>query len=342
MSKKTQWLLYGATGYTGTRIAERAVAKGFRPVLSGRNVNQIKALADRLGLEWRIVDLSDKTALKAVVAEFSTVLHAAGPFIHTYLPMVEACLETGTHYLDVTGEIVVYEALAALNQRAREAGIMLMPGVGFDMVPGDCLALSLKRLMPDAIELDIANSFAGTLTHGTIKSALAASPKTLVRRDHRLVELETPQSREIDFGPGRCGGLATAYVTTFGDICVGWHTTGIPNITSYLRPAPEFAALAQLKSLADVEALPAGPSDEELKTIPTVYIGEVRNRGGEARAIRLVTPQVYEITFEVASTIAQRVHQGVVRPGYQTPATVFGEDFILGFDGCSMQPWPAR
>jgi short subunit dehydrogenase-like uncharacterized protein len=338
MTKRKQWLLYGATGYTGTHIAEVAVAKGYRPLIAGRREKEVKALAERLGLEWRVVDLGDAAALKSLVGDCSVVMHAAGPYYNTFQPMLEACLATGAHYLDLTGEIPVYEALAAASARARKAGIMVMPGVGFDMVPGDCLALSLKRLMPNATHLDIGNSFEGTLTRGTIKSAMTVGPKPLVRREHRLVEVE-PMTREFDFGPGRCGGRASTNVSTFGDICVGWHTTGIPNVTSWQRPAPEFAALANVKTMADVEALPAGPSDLELKTIPTLYIGEVRNQAGDAKAIRLVTPQVYAITFDLAATISQRVHEGTFRPGYQTPANVFGEDFILEFDGCSMQPW---
>jgi len=82
-----------------------------------------------------------------------------------------------------------------------------------------------------------------------------------------------------------------------------------------------------------------GPSAEELSTIPTIYIGEARNSSGESVALRLVTPQVYAITFDLASRIAEMVHQGVWRRGYQTPASVFGEDFILSFDGCTLEPW---
>jgi short subunit dehydrogenase-like uncharacterized protein len=333
------WLLYGATGYSGAHIAEKAVAMGYRPALAGRRDDEGKALAGRLGLDWHCLDLN-AAALATVVGKYSTVLHAAGPFVHTYRPMLEACLAAGTHYLDLTGEVEVFEALAALDGAARDAGIMLMPGVGFDMVPGDCLALYLKRLMPDAISLEIGISFEGTLSRGTILSALLAlhSGTTLVRRAHRLVPLAEPRARSFDFGPGRCGGRADAYALTFGDLSVGWRTTGIPNITSYQRPVPEFAALANLKP-ADVAALPAGPSAEELATIPTILIGEVRNDAGDVRAARLVIPQIYAITFDLAATIAQRVHEGWQRCGYQTPASVFGETYITQFAGCSLQPW---
>ena len=340
MSKQKSWLLYGATGYTGKHIAEKAVACGYKPVLAGRNGAEVKALAERLGLAWCAIGLDDMSALTKVVKDFSAVMNAAGPFAFTGLPMAEACIAAGTHYLDITGEVPVFEDLAALDERARKAGIMILPGCGFDMVPGDRLALYLKRMMPDATSLDVAISFEGTLTRGTIRSTLVGfSPEIRIRRAHQLTTMPTPTVREFDFGPGRCGGRTATNATTFGDISTGWRTTGLPEITVFLRPAKEFAALASLKSIDDVAALPDGPSQDELNNIPTILIGEVRNQAGKALAARLVLPQIYTITFDLAAKIAQRVSEGTCRAGFQTPASVFGEDFILEFDGCTLEPW---
>ena len=342
MSKRNQWLLYGATGYSGERIARKAASYGYKPVLAGRDANKVKAVAEPLGLEWHAVGLDDTAGLKRLVGDFPVVLHAAGPFVNTHQSMLEACLAEGTHYLDITGEIGVYEALAARDDSARKAGIMLLPGCGFDMVPGDCLALILKRMMPDATSLDMAISFEGTLTHGTMRSSLVNyTPMPQVRRAHELVSLTENETREYDFGPGRCGGRHVTHASTFGDISVAWRTTGIPNINVWLRPAPEFATLAALKSVDDITDLPPGPSDDELKNIPTILIGEVRNQAGKAVALRMVIPQIYAITFDVASKIAQQVCEGTHRNGFQTPASVFGEDYILQFDGCRIEPWPA-
>lgn len=340
MSQRTQWLLYGATGYTGRQIAERALAQGSRPVLAGRNAAEGQALADQLGLEWRTIDLNDTAQLHQQVAQFSAVLHAAGPFVHTWRPMVDACLAGGTHYLDITGEVPVYEALAGLDAQARAAGVMLLPGCGFDMVPSDCLARQVQRRLPDATHLDIAYSFDGGLSRGTLRSALAAAePMAQVRQAGALVKLAQPMARVFDFGPGRCGGAAAAYAATFGDLSVAWRTTGIPNIVSYIRPNAAMMALAQITDLGAIDQLPAGPSTEELAAIPSIYLAEARNAAGDAVAMRLVTPQVYTITVMLAATLAEWVHQGTQRPGFQTPAQVFGEDCILRFDGCQWEPW---
>src|SRR3989304_5601203 len=146
----TRWLLYGATGYTGRLIARMAVQRGLRPTLAGRNPGKVGVLAAELGLESRVAALEDPAAVDAMLSGVTLVLHCAGPFIPTFRPMVEACLRTGTHYLDITGEYPVFEALAARDAQARAAGIMVLPGAGFGVVPSDCLAAPLKRRLPPA------------------------------------------------------------------------------------------------------------------------------------------------------------------------------------------------
>ena len=90
------------------------------------------------------------------------MLCAAGPFSATSRPIPNACLRNRVHYLDITGEIDVFEALAARDAEAKARGIMLLPGVGFDVVPSDCLAAHLKRRRPDANDLKICLSLALT------------------------------------------------------------------------------------------------------------------------------------------------------------------------------------
>lgn len=339
MTSRQQWLIYGATGYTGRRTAQWAVAHGMKPALAGRRAAEVEALAKSLGLAWESFDLADPATLASRLAKYSTVLHCAGPFIHTWRPMIEACITAGTHYLDITGEVDVYEGLADYETQARQAGVMMMPAVGFDMVPGDCLALMLKDALPDATSLDIAYSFDGTITRGSIRSALAAfSPDAKVRRSGALVRLPAPLARRFDFGPGSAGnGGVDCYSNTFGDISIGWRTTRIPDVTAWLHITEAFQKLALLTGEADILKLPEGPPDDELRTHRAYLIGEVRNAKGETKRARMVTPQVYAATFPLAATIAQRVHEGAAKPGFRTPAAMFGRDFILGFDHCTVE-----
>ena len=148
------FLLYGATGYTGSLTARMAVQRGLKPILAGRDPAKVKALADELGLAWRAFPLEDGAALNLALREVPVVLHCAGPYSRTYKPMVDACLRTGTHYLDITGELMEHEALAGRDAEAQAAGVMLLPSVGFDVVPSDCLAAHLKRRLPSATQPD--------------------------------------------------------------------------------------------------------------------------------------------------------------------------------------------
>ncbi len=144
------FLLYGSYGYSGGLIAEQAAAQGLAPILAGRDAQRLKAQAQRLGLPYRCFPLSDAGALDAALGEVEAVLHCAGPFVHTFRQMAEACLRTQRHYVDISGEIPGFEALAGLDAQAREAGVMLLPGAGFDVVPSDCLALHMKNRLPTA------------------------------------------------------------------------------------------------------------------------------------------------------------------------------------------------
>ena len=113
-----KWLIYGANGYSGALIACEAQARGLRPILAGRSA-AVQALATELGLEARSFALDQPAAVRAGLEGVALVLHCAGPFSATSAPMVAACLAAGSHYLDITGEIDVFEALAARDGEAK-------------------------------------------------------------------------------------------------------------------------------------------------------------------------------------------------------------------------------
>ena len=167
-------LIYGATGYTGRLIAKAASDKGARPILAGRNLDKVKRVAEPLGLSARTFDLGDPARIDAAVKDVSVVLCAAGPFSATSRPVADACLRNRVHYLDITGEIDVFEALAARDAEAQARGVVLLPGVGFDVVPSDCLAAHLKRRLPDANDLELYLSLGANMSRGTAKTMIEA------------------------------------------------------------------------------------------------------------------------------------------------------------------------
>ncbi len=198
-------LIYGANGYTGELIVALAVAEGCQPLLAGRSLKKIESLAGRYKLPFRIFDLDDAKKIASNIADVAVVLNCAGPFTRTASAIAEACIQEGVHYLDITGEVEVFELLAAMGDRARSRGVMLMPGVGFDVVPSDCLAAHLKRRMPDAVSLTLAFQASGKPSHGTATTMVENLHRGgLVRRSGRLVAVPSAaRVKEVDFGYGQ-------------------------------------------------------------------------------------------------------------------------------------------
>ena len=163
--ENNKFLLYGANGYTGRLIAKLAASYGLVPILAGRKKDPIVALAKELDLDYRIFTLRDAKKLENSLLEVPLVLHAAGPFQFTSRLMIEACLKTNTHYLDITGEISVFELAKSYDEKAKAAGLMIMSGVGFDVVPTDCMAKYLKEKLPDATHLKLAFASIGAHFH---------------------------------------------------------------------------------------------------------------------------------------------------------------------------------
>ena len=342
----TEFLLYGANGYTGALVARTAAGRGLKPVLAGRTESKIAPLATELGFGHRVFGLDDPRKLDANLKDFPVVLHCAGPFSHTSRPVADACLRTRTHYLDITGEVAVFEALAARDAEARAAGVMLLPGVGFDVVPSDCLAAHLKRRLPTATKLTLAIRGTGRLSHGTIRTMVENVDRGgLVRRGGRLTPVPAAwKTREVDFGEGP----VKATTIPWGDVATAFHSTGIPDIETYAalpasarlmmkasRPFKRLLALPKVQAFlkSRIDRLPAGPSDEERRRGASFVWGEVEDDAGMKRASLLCGPEGYTLTALTALAAVERVLKGEHTPGFQTPSRAYGPDFVMEIDG---------
>jgi len=337
------FLLYGAYGYTGELIAREAVARGLRPLLAGRDAQRVTSLGAELGLSCRAFDLGDRAALEGALAAVPAVLHCAGPFVHTYRPMVDACLARGVSYLDITGEADVFLGLAALGDRAASAGITILPGVGFDVAPSDCLAAHLKRRLPSATHLTLAFRPDAGPSRGTAATmAEHAHEGGLVRQGGKLVRVPVAwKTRQVDFGDGSQPTVSIPW----GDVVTAWYSTGIPDIEVYMampeqviRRLRRSRALVGLLKIAPLRRLmasrarrrPAGPSAQKLAKGETRLWGSARDASGREVASRMRGPQAYRWTAITAVDAVQRVAAGKVEPGFKTPAAAFGPDFVLG------------
>ena len=350
---KDRFLVYGANGYTGALVARLAASRGERPVVAGRNAAEVERLAKELGLDHRVFSLDEPAAVDRGLEGMAAVLHCAGPFSRTYRAMAEACFRTKTHYLDVTGEAVVFESLAARDAEARKAGVMLLPGSGFDVVPSDCLALHLKNRLPTAKRLSLGFHPIGGLSRGTATTMIENLHRGgLVRRGGRLVGVPAAwKTRVIDFGRGP----RTAMTIPWGDVATAWYSTGIPDIevfmaaptrvrvatrlSRYLAPLLR-AKWVQERIKARIRSGPPGPTDEQRARGKSLLWGEASDDAGGRVVSRLATPEGYTLTAQAALAIVDRVLKGDAPVGYQTPAKAYGADFVLGLEGVTRTDGP--
>lgn len=359
---KPESLIYGANGYTGELIAREAVRRGLRPILAGRRRKPIETLANELDLPHRIFALDDPDRLDRGLSGIEAVLHCAGPFARTGRQMVDSCLRSRVHYLDITGEIPVVEYIRSRDSAAQRDGVVLLPCLGFDVVPSDCLAARLTAALPDATHLDLAFSTdGGGISRGTMISMVEAAPDVgAVRRDGELVRVPFAHDvREIEFSCGKRWALTIPW----GDLVTAHVTTGIPNIRVYAGAPPRvidrarrWSPLVSTLGVRPVKRmlqwwighLVTGPDEEARSTARAYLWGEVRNAAGDTRSANLETPEGYTLTASAAVESLRRVLEDSLEPGFQTPARAFGMFFVDGlpgvtaFDVVSRPPTTAR
>lgn len=335
-------LIYGAYGYTGKLVAGEARDRGLDVVVAGRDGTKTRGLGIELGVESRVFG-ADEAAGK--LEGVDVLLNCAGPFVETHGPLVDACLGAGTAYLDITGELAVFEAIAQRDREAEEAGIPLLPGVGFDVVPTDCLACHLHDRLPTATHLSLGVEAAGTLSGGTLASIVEhADSGGKVRRNGTIESVPAAaNSRRIDFG----NGPRNAVSVPLGDVSTAYYTTGIETVEGYvavptaaewaLRVGQQATPLLSVPPLKQVlkhlvRSIADGPS-ERTRERARAHIWGLATDGERTVVSRLETPEPYSLTVDAATTAATRLDAADELPtGFETPAAAFDADFVLGLD----------
>jgi short subunit dehydrogenase-like uncharacterized protein len=336
-------LIYGSYGYTGNLIAERASDTSMPVLLGGRDSRKLEAQSRRLGLNFRTALLDSPGQMDKLLQNVSVVIHCAGPFIHTWKPMSEACLRNGCHYLDITGEIPVFESLKTLGERFKQKKLMAMPGTGFDVVPTDCLAAFLHERMPDAINLELAfRSFRSGISRGTAKTMIEyTGGGGLIRKNGKLVKVKAVYSTKTISLSGKNIRVVSI---PWGDISTAYSTTGIPNITVYmsatsgmifgmkvirlLTPVLRTSVMKNMLKLW-IDKMPPGPGEYERAGGRSQIWGRVENKSGNIVEAEMETREGYSLTAEMTWMIACKVLQGEIKPGYQTPAGVYGWNLVF-------------
>jgi len=351
------WMLYGATGYTGKLIIEAAIARGHRPIIAGRNESKVRLLAAQYGVDYAAFPVED--ALEHLLNhDVDLVLNAAGPFIHTSAPMIDACLRAGCDYLDITGEVAVFEHTFSQDTAARERGIALISGVGFDIVPSNCLATYVAGKLPNATSLEIvvyaiSDDFTGSddfgASAGTLKTMLEMLAEGgCVRRSGELLPLDFGAGERSARFLGETGAVNMRGIAIpWGDVITSYHSTHIPNITCYMViPAPVIPVvratgvmIQYLTKIAPLrnwlgkqfDAVVTGPSEQRRDTARAWVYAEVCDAAGNHAEAWLETCEAYRFTAESAVLSVERTRAGEVA-GALSPAQAFGADFVLDIE----------
>lgn len=342
----SNWMIYGANGYTGELIAREAARKGLKPILAGRNQEKIATLAQELGLEYQAFGLDDVSQISEQLKGLKLVMHCAGPFSSTSKPMMEACLIAGAHYLDITGEIAVFELAQSLNTQAQQADIVICPGVGFDVIPTDCVAAALKEALPDATHLALGFDSKTGFSPGTAKTStegMAEGGK--VRKGGKITTVALAHHvRHIDFGDGEKSAMSIPW----GDVATAFYTTGIPNIEVFvpasntmiwgakmlncLRPVLKLQSVQKMVK-SHIGKSVVGPDEELRAKLPTYVWGEAKNAKGQIKTARIQTENAYSLTIIGSLTVVDYLLQHDVKGGAYTPAKLMGSSLVTQLSG---------
>jgi len=346
----TRWMIYGANGYTGRLIAREAKRRGLKPILAGRSAESVQQLATELDLEFRVFGLEEATGIVRGIDDCRLVLHCAGPFSKTSQPMISACLSAGVHYLDITGEISVFENAHRQSEQARRSDVVLIPGVGFDVVPSDCLAATLVQALPAATTLVLAFEAGGGPSPGTaITSIEGLAGGGMVRKDAKLTPVPLAyKSRQIPFAHGS----RTATTIPWGDVYTAYVSTGVGNIEVYMSVSP--AAVRRLRQLRWLRPLLGvamvqdflkrrvgksvkGPGDERRKNSLCQLWGEVCSSDGRRVSATMTTPNGYELTVTASLGVVEYLLVQTVEGGFYTPSLLMGAGYAASLPGVVMR-----
>lgn len=325
---KNKVLIYGAAGYMGKLFTQYAKNLDLPVVLGSRDPMLTPG-------ELRLFSLNDVAVIMTYLEDIKLVVNLAGPFANTQQPFIEACLKTGTHYIDISGEVPEFEAAYQFDALAKTSNVMLMPGAGFGVVPTDIAATLAHQKLPDATHLVLAYITIGGATRGTLKTVLkdihkegieivgGEKVKAMPAKDAFFVEVNGKKQRVI-YNPWR-GDLFTARIST-----------AIPNIRTYAN-FPGFAERmmkGKLLWLRDlilnklINWLPVGPSEKALKKGKTVIYANVRNNLGQTASVTIHGPEAYVFTAQILTSISKEIINDNWKPGFQTPS-VFGKPVLL-------------
>lgn len=333
-------ILYGASGYTGRLVATQ-LDEVAELVLAGRDAGKVAAVAEPMGREWVSFDLLDPAETVSALEGAAILLNAAGPFDRTAEPLIDACLETGTHYLDLGGEWPVFLDIMARDAEARASGVMLLPGIGLTIAATDCLLLRAVELWPDTVSLALGISRAQVVSRGSATSmAGLVAPTALILQGGELVEVPSGTlAKAFDFG----AGLSECVAMSWADVVTGHFTTGVPNIVVYNEMrwheratyrgtglGMGFTGRDALRAVGGMisRSMREGPRETVRGAARFSMVVEALDPWRRPRWLRLETLDGYGASARIVEEVVRRVLAGESEAGFITPARLFGSSLV--------------
>jgi short subunit dehydrogenase-like uncharacterized protein len=338
MSREQQTVvLIGATGYTGRLVAHEIQRAGHPCVLVARRADRVEALAAELGelATYRVADVTDADALAETVRAGAVVINCAGPFIGLAEPVVRACIDAGTHYVDTTGEQGFMRTVySRFHEAALDAGVSVVPAMAFEYALGDCAAaIGAAGLTQPLRTVDVIYAWGdGTSSKGTRRTIVRVLSRRGVVLEHEHLRRRPQGARRRDVRISS-GGTLKAVLFASGEVLTvprhlqsetvqGWVVLGsatarvvpllapvVPLVVTLLRPLIEAMATRR-----------PDPEPAERETSRFTIRVELHDRNGLRRAVELRGRDPYAVTAAAAGAGARRALEPDAPRGTQSPA----------------------
>ena len=361
--------VYGATGYTGKLVVREAVRRGLEVVLAGRSAERLRRVAHDLELQApvRTAAVDDRDALRHAFGDCAAVINCAGPFSRLGEPVVRAAVETGTHYVDTSGEQPYMKRIIdRYDDAAQAAEVAVVTSMGFDYVPGDLICRLAARDHEPLRELVVAYAVGGFgATRGTLHSTL------------EIMKGGDLAYRDGDWRPAGAGPMRASFrfPSPHGRQAVGKYPSGevvtVPrhtdtrNVTSLITlsafmpidalapvlpftlPALSLALRTPLRPLIDIaiDRLPEGPSEDDRRAARFTIVAVAEGEDGRTGRGVVRGSDMYGLTaVTVVHGAALMAASGYDRFGALSPATAYEPiEFLnyLGDHGVSYELHPA-
>jgi short subunit dehydrogenase-like uncharacterized protein len=320
-------LIYGASGYMGQL---------FLKTIQNENLDVVLGARSNFNSEYqvRVFSLENSSAIVENIKDVKLVINLAGPFKYTNKQLLEACIENGTHYIDIAGEVAELETVYKYDEMAKKANIMLMPGAGFGVVPTDIVANLAKQKLSDATHLKIAYITKGGVSRGTLKTVLADINKEGVILENGIFNKAMPAFKTFQFILND-KAQKLVYNPWRADLFSAKISTGIQNIETYANFPNLIVKMMQGKMLwlrdfmtkKLIAFLPVGPSEKQIRQGSTICYAEVSNLKGEIASATIIGPEAYLFTSEVLLAITKNILNENYKVGFQTP-NFYGVDLL--------------